>query len=108
RLVEQQELRFGYQRPPDFDEPPDAEAQRLDGAVGDRLEAEQLEHGLRPLVFVAVGTAHEEHVLPERAATVTHPLGHEEVLPGRHTREEFDPLERAADAEARTLVCRYP
>ena len=47
RLVEEQQLGLGHQRPADLDEAADTEAERLDRAVGDRLEAEQIEHRLR-------------------------------------------------------------
>ena len=52
RLVEQQQLRLGHQRPADLDQPADAEAQRLDLAVGDAVQPEELEHLLRPVLFV--------------------------------------------------------
>ena len=40
-------LRLRHQRPADLDEAPDAEAQRLDRPIRDRLETEQVEHRLR-------------------------------------------------------------
>ena len=48
----------------------------------------------------AVGPPEEQHVLPERAAPVAHPLGDEEVLARRHAREQLDALERARRCRA--------
>ena len=59
-------LRLGHQRPADLDEPADAEAQRLDRAVGDGVEAEQLEHRRRRArCSSAVGRPRLSDVLPE-------------------------------------------
>ncbi len=53
RLVEQQQLRFGHQRTPDLDESAPTEAERLDRAVGDVVEPEQVERPVRALALVA-------------------------------------------------------
>ena len=55
RLVEQQQLRLGHQRAPDLDEPAAAEAERLDRAVGDVVEAEQLDIVSAASMLVGVG-----------------------------------------------------
>ena len=69
RLVEQHELRLGHQRAPDLDQPADAEAQRLDRAVGDRRRARAGRASPARAAFSsAVGRPQEQHVLPQRAA----------------------------------------
>ena len=52
RLVEQQQLRLGHQRPPDLDEAAPTEAERLDRAVGDVVETEQAQRPLGALALV--------------------------------------------------------
>ena len=107
RLVEQQQLRLGHQRAPDLDQAADAEAQRLDRAVGDGIEPEQRRASRRRAsCSSAFGPPRNEQVLPQRAAPVAHALGDEEVLARRHPREQLDALERAADAEPGALVGR--
>ena len=107
RLVEQHEPRLRHQRPADLDQPADAEAQRLDDAVGDRVEAEQIERLLRALLLLGGRAAPVEQVLPERALAAADPVGDEEVLARRHADEQLDALERARDPEPRPLVRRH-
>ena len=55
RLVEQEQLRLRHERPADLHQPPDAEAERLDRAIGNRRQPEQVERRLRSCSFVGGG-----------------------------------------------------
>ena len=101
RLVEQQQPRLGHQRPADLDQPPDAEAERLDRPVGDRRRARAGRASPRARRArrrsAGPGPSRSFHSAP---SPVAHPLGDEEVLARRHAGEQLDALERAADARA--------
>ena len=73
RLVEQQDLGLGHQRPTDLDETALAEAEPLDRLVGEVREPQQLEHLVAPGDLVGRGPAQAEQVLPEAAVAAVAP-----------------------------------
>ena len=100
RLVEQQQLRLGHERTADFDQP--AETPRLSDSTlrsADALQAEEPEHLVCPVPFVAPTVRRADSVLEESAVAAASPVGDEEVLTRRHPCEQLDALECAADPD---------
>ena len=106
RLVEQEQARLGHQGASELDQAGPSEAERLDGAVGDVGEAEQLQGRVRASELVGGRTRAVEEVLPEAPGAQARPLGDQEVIADGHATEELDPLERAAEPETRPPVRR--
>ena len=106
RLVEQQQVGFGGQRPAQFDALLQTVGQPADRRLADRLDLEKIDDVLDEapvFLFLAPAAAEIERLLDEARLHPQQPPGHN-IVERRHAAKQRDILERAGDAVGRRFM----